>query len=103
MDWNIYRRLDRLILKLYVEEKALCLHLLVDGSASMGFGQPSKLDYALQVAAALGYIGLANLERVALGLFTNDSTRMLRPLRGRGQIFPPLDSCRTPRPRDPPP
>jgi uncharacterized protein (DUF58 family) len=91
VDWNIYSRLDKLILKLYVEEEDLCLHLLVDGSGSMRFGEPSKLDYALRVAAALGYIGLTNLERVALGLFTNDSTRMLRPVRGRGQILPVLE------------
>jgi len=89
VDWNIYGRLDKLLLKLYVEEEDMCLHLLVDGSASMGFGDPPKLDYAIQVAAALGYIGLANLERVALGLFSNDSPRTLRPLRGRGQ-FPPI-------------
>jgi len=91
VDWNIYSRLDKLLLKLYVEEEDLCLHLLVDGSASMGFGDPPKLDYALQVAAALGYIGLSNLERVALGCFSGEFTRMLRPRRGRGQIFPLLD------------
>jgi uncharacterized protein (DUF58 family) len=90
VDWNIYGRLDRLLLKLYVEEEDLCIHLLVDGSASMGFGQPPKLDYALQVAAALGYIGLTNLERVALGYFSGELTHMLRPRRGRGQIFPLL-------------
>lgn len=91
VDWNIYSRLDKLILKLYVEEEDMCLHLLVDGSASMGFGAPSKLDYALQVAAALGYISLTNLERVALGVFSNDTSRVLRPMRGRGQILPILD------------
>jgi len=91
VDWNIYSRLDKLLLKLYVEEEDMCLHLLLDGSASMGFGAPSKLDYALQVAAALGYISLANLERVALGVFSQDATRVLRPMRGRGQILPILD------------
>ena len=91
VDWNIYSRLDKLLLKLYVEEEDMCLHLLVDGSASMAFGEPSKLDYALQVAAALGYISLANLERVALGVFSRDATRVLRPMRGRGQILPILD------------
>jgi uncharacterized protein (DUF58 family) len=90
VDWNIYSRLDRLLLKLFVEEEDLCLHLLVDGSASMGFGRPPKFDYALQVAAALGYIGLTNLERVALGLFSDSLIRMLRPRRGRGQILPLL-------------
>jgi uncharacterized protein (DUF58 family) len=91
VDWNIYSRLDKLLLKLYVEEEDLCLHLLVDGSASMRFGDPPKLDYALKVAAALGYIGLINLERVALGLFSDGVTRTLRPRRGRGQILPLLE------------
>jgi uncharacterized protein (DUF58 family) len=91
VDWNIYSRLDRLLLKLFVEEEDLCLHLLVDGSASMSFGHPPKFDYALHVAAALGYIGLTNLERVAFGLFSDVVTRTLRPRRGRGQILPLLD------------
>jgi len=91
VDWNIYSRLDKLLLKLYVEEEDMCLHLLVDGSASMGFGEPSKLDYALQIAAALGYISLTNLERVALGVFSRGTTQALRPMRGRGQILPILD------------
>lgn len=91
VDWNIYSRLDKLLLKLFVEEEDLCLHLLVDGSASMGFGRPPKLGYALQLAAALGYIGLTNLERVGLGLFSGELTIMLRPRRGRGQILPLLE------------
>jgi uncharacterized protein (DUF58 family) len=91
VDWNIYSRLDKLLLKLYVEEEDMCLHLLVDGSASMGFGDPSKLHYAARVAAALGYIGLANLERVALGVLRDDVATLLRPIRGRGQILPILE------------
>lgn len=90
VDWNIYSRLQKLLLKLYVEEEDMCLHLLVDGSASMGLGEPSKLDYALRVAGALGYIGLTNLERVAVSLLAHDAARTLRPLRGRGQIMPIL-------------
>ena len=95
VDWTIYSRLDRLLLKLFVEEEDLCVHLLVDGSASMRFGQPPKLDYALKVAAALGYIGLNNLERVALAHFAGGIARMLRPRRGRGQILPLLDFLST--------
>lgn len=91
VDWNIYSRLDRLLLKLFIVEEDLCLHLLVDGSASMGFGRPPKLEYAVRVAAALGYIGLTNLERVAVGLFAGTLSHMIRPRRGRGQILPLLD------------
>ena len=47
-------RLDRLYVKLFVDEEDLCLNLLVDASASMSFGAPSKLDFAARLAAALG-------------------------------------------------
>jgi uncharacterized protein (DUF58 family) len=57
----------------------------------MGFGEPRKLDYVLRVGAALGYISLTNLERVALGVFAQDAARVLRPMRGRGQILPILE------------
>jgi len=90
VDWNIYSRLDRLLLKLFIEEEDLCLHLLIDSSASMGFGKPSKLEYALKAAAALGYIGLVSFERVAVGLFADGLGKFLRPRRGRKQIFPLL-------------
>jgi uncharacterized protein (DUF58 family) len=57
----------------------------------MGFGRPAKLDYAARVAAALGYIGLTNLERVAVGFFAGGQSHTIRPRRGRGQILPLLD------------
>src|SRR6266481_8066414 len=68
VDWNIYGRLDRLHVKLFVDEEDLCLHLIVDASASMGFGTPTKLDCAVRLAAALGFVGLVNLERVGVGV-----------------------------------
>ncbi len=90
VDWNIYSRLDKLQVKLYVEEEDMCLHLLVDSSASMGFGEPTKLDYALRLAGALGFIALTNLERVAVGSCSASAAQGLRPLRGRSQIIPVL-------------
>jgi uncharacterized protein (DUF58 family) len=98
VDWNIYSRLGRMVLKLFVEEEDLCVHLLVDSSASMAFGRPPKLDYALRTAGALGYIGLANLERVAVGLFGEGVATHLRPRRGRGQILPLLEYLGSVRP-----
>jgi uncharacterized protein (DUF58 family) len=91
VDWNIYGRLDRLHVKLFVDEEDLCLHLLVDASASMGFGAPSKLDYAVRLAAALGFVGLANHERVGLGILRERVAEGWAPTRGRGQILPMLN------------
>ncbi|MBN2712097.1 MAG: DUF58 domain-containing protein [Planctomycetes bacterium] len=71
IDWNIYGRLDRLFLKLFLEEEDLHVHLVVDTSASMSFGTPSKLGYAKKVAAAVAYVGLSNNDRVQVHAFNS--------------------------------
>lgn len=87
VDWNVYRRLDRLLVKVFTAEEELNIYLLVDTSRSMAEGDPPKLAHAKKVAAALGYIGLKNLDRVGGAAF---STRLHAPLnlgRGRKQIL----------------
>ncbi len=86
VDWNAYARLERFFLRLFVEEQAATLHLLVDASASMAFGRPAKLDFAKRLAAALGYAALAGLDQVVLGAFPHAPTSAGRRLRGRGAI-----------------
>ncbi|HET8532397.1 MAG TPA: DUF58 domain-containing protein [Methylomirabilota bacterium] len=88
VDWNVYARLDRLYLKLFVDEEDLCLHLLVDASASMGFGAPSKLDHAARLAGALGFVGLVGLERVGVGVVRERMAEGFSPARGRSQVLP---------------
>ncbi len=89
LDWNLYARLDRLFLKLFLEEEDLHVYLVVDSSRSMGYGQTAgtKLDYARKVAAALGYIALSNFDRVVLAAFGNGKTQNLGPLRGKHQFL----------------
>ncbi|MGD8792757.1 MAG: DUF58 domain-containing protein [Anaerolineae bacterium] len=86
IDWNAYARLERFFLKLFVEEEDLTVHLLIDTSRSMDWGQPDKLWYARRVAGALGYVALAGLDRVtatALGL--EEGAGYFAPHRGKGQ------------------
>src|SRR5438445_8758630 len=64
LDWNLYARLDKLFLRLFMEEEDLHFYVLIDNSLSMDFGNPTKLHYAKQIAAALGFIGLCNRDRV---------------------------------------
>src|SRR5215472_14640441 len=71
IDWNVYGRLDKLFLKLFLEEEDLHFYTLVDTSLSMDFGTPSKLHYAKQIAAALAFIGLVNHDRVMLNTFSS--------------------------------
>jgi uncharacterized protein (DUF58 family) len=91
VDWNIYGRLDRLYLKLFVDEEDLRLHLLLDGSASMSFGDPGKLRYAARLAAALGFVGLASHERVGVAVIRDRMAEGWSPARGRGQLLSLLE------------
>ncbi|MBM3458215.1 MAG: DUF58 domain-containing protein [Armatimonadetes bacterium] len=88
VDWNTFARLEKLFLKLFVEEEDLHVYLLVDGSQSMAYGSPAKFDYARRVAAALGYIGLTNYDRVGSTVFGEKMREHLAPVRGRQQVFP---------------
>ncbi len=91
IDWNIVSRLDRLFVKLFSEEEDLDVHLLVDASLSMAEGTPTKLALAARLAAAIGYIGLVNLDRVSVAAFTSAPGPRLGRLRGRGRAFDLLE------------
>jgi uncharacterized protein (DUF58 family) len=67
IDWKAYARLDRLFLRLFEAEEDTLLHLVLDGSRSMAWGHPSKLDLARRLAAALGYLALSNHEWAVVG------------------------------------
>lgn len=86
LDWNLYGRLEKLFLRLFLEEEDLHVHLLVDNSKSMDYGTPTKLRYAKQVAAALGFVGLANMDRV--NVFAVGGTASASPtFRGRASLW----------------
>src|SRR5271167_372794 len=87
LDWNLYARLDKLFLRLFMEEEDLHFYVLIDNSLSMDFGRPSKLHYAKQVAAALGFIGLANLDRVVVEAFNDNITQTMPAARGRRSLW----------------
>ncbi|MEM7405402.1 MAG: DUF58 domain-containing protein [Pseudomonadota bacterium] len=91
VDWNLYSRLDQLFVKLFAAEEDLTLHLLVDASASMALGTPSKLDHCRHLAAALAYVGLNRFERVGITGFSDHVTARLAPLRGRRNLPRALD------------
>ncbi len=87
LDWNLYARLDRLFLRLFMEEEDLHFYVLIDNSLSMDFGTPSKLHYAQQIAAALGFIGLVNLDRVVVEAFNDRLTQTMPAVRGRRSLW----------------
>ena len=87
VDWNVYRRMERLYLKLFTAEEEMNVYLLLDTSRSMGEGELRKIDYAKSVAAALGYIGLKNLDKVGAAAFSSALFSPLALGRGRKQIL----------------
>jgi uncharacterized protein (DUF58 family) len=90
IDWNVFFRTEHLFLKLFEEEEDLHIYLLVDCSGSSDFGSPYKFHFIRRLAAAVGYLGLAGLDRVFVVPFDSSlpdhSSGMLR-IRGKGKVF----------------
>ncbi|MBV9174535.1 MAG: DUF58 domain-containing protein [Chloroflexi bacterium] len=84
VDWNIFSRTDTLFVRLYEEEEVLNVHLLLDASRSMDWGDPAKLRYARQLAAALGYIALNAANRLFVWPLSA-SANSFGPSWGRGR------------------
>jgi uncharacterized protein (DUF58 family) len=87
VDWNVYQRFGKLLVRLYEEEEDLSIYFLIDCSASMGFGGGKKFDQARRIVAALAYVGLANLDRVTLVAVTDSMVTRMPTTRGKGRIF----------------
>ena len=94
IDWNIFGRLDMLFMKLFLEEEDLSLHLVLDCSASVDTGEPSKFLFMQKLAMALGYIGMVKYNRVACSAIgagvsedeTPELVRSVRDLRGKRRV-----------------
>jgi uncharacterized protein (DUF58 family) len=98
LDWNVYARLERLFVKLFVEEEDVTVHLLLDGSASMAFGTPDKLVFGKRATAALAAVGLGSYDRVSIAVLEGRIARRLRPVRGIGRMSQVLGDLSAARP-----
>src|SRR5438876_2854388 len=90
LDWKVWARSDRLLVKQFTEETNLRCHLLVDLSGSMGFKSAravmSKLDYARSLAAALAYLMLHQQDAVGVMLFADEPLRYVPPRAMRSHL-----------------
>ena len=91
LDWNLYARLDKLFLKMFLEEEDLHFYALIDTSRSMDFGEPTKLLYAKQLAAALGFVGLTRADRVRIETLDQPLAAPAPVLRGRRSLWRMLE------------
>lgn len=87
LDWNVFARHGHLLLKRFQEEEDLHVYLMLDCSRSMAFGTPAKFDLARQIVAALAYIALADLDRVAVIAFAGDIIADFPLTRGKDRIL----------------
>lgn len=87
LDWSAYQRFDRLLVRLFEEEEDLSIYFILDTSSSMGFGDGEKLRHGKRLAAALAYVGLANLDRIAIVTATDEISGRMPATRGKARIF----------------
>lgn len=88
VDWKASARQEHVFIKQGAQEKAAMIYILIDCSASMAWGTPSKRQGALDLAHLLGYLALAQHDRlVILPVSDERMGRMpgLGPLSGKGQ------------------
>ncbi len=88
LDWNIYARHGDLLLKRFQEEQDLHVYLMLDCSRSMQFGNPPKFDLARHLVAALAYIALADLDRIAILAYADGIVAEVPVTRGKARILP---------------
>ncbi len=86
VDWNIYRRLGRVVVRLFEEMEDLPIYLLPDFSQSMWNEHQPRAVVAMKVAIGLASIGLDQHDRVGIFPFGDSLDVSVRPTSGRGRI-----------------
>ncbi len=89
VDWRTYLRLERLFVKLFVEEADLPIYIFLDTSASMAVG--GKFEFGRKIAAALAHIAFVNMDRVSLIAVAEGVVQERSGLRGKNQSWPAFD------------
>jgi len=86
IDWRVYARTDDLYVRRYEEERNLSVHIILDASASMGFGKHlKKFDYASMLGVGFGYLAMKSNEKFQFSTFSEDLV-LFRPKRGMNQL-----------------
>lgn len=88
VDWNVYSRSDRVVLKRFRGETNSQLLILLDASASMRYGSRTvtKLDFARFVAASLAYLSSQQRDATGLIVFDDDVSNYIPPSSRQGQM-----------------
>ena len=86
IDWKVFARTDDLYIKTFEEERNLTAHIIMDSSASMGFGKPmSKFDYAAMLGVGFAYLAMRENEKFQFSTFS-DGLEVFQSRRGMSQL-----------------
>ena len=77
VDWNLYGRFERFFIKLFADERQMHNRILIDTSASMAKADPAKAEYALRLAAAMGYLSVLGMDKVSFGMLDGNACQDL--------------------------
>jgi uncharacterized protein (DUF58 family) len=95
VDWKVFARLDKLFVKRFEEERNLVVHIVLDYSGSMAFGQRTKkFEYADMLGLGFAYMAMKHNERFVVSTFA-DRLEVFKPKRGRGNLVTVLDYLNT--------
>jgi uncharacterized protein (DUF58 family) len=95
VDWKASARQEHIFVKQGEHHKEASIFVLLDCSASMGWGEPPKSTTALRLAAILGYLALAHGDRFFLVPFQQQILQPLGPVNGKGQVPQLLNTLRS--------
>lgn len=73
IDWNLFSRFEKYFIRLFTDERQLDVQIFLDCSASMGKENRAKAEYAVSVAAALGFLSVHNMDKVSFKLIKEDA------------------------------
>lgn len=87
IDWNAYGRFHKLFIKLFMEEREANINIFIDNSKSMDFGNPKKSTIGKQLALAIGYLSLVNMDRVNIYTSKEGKLEGLEGLSGKNNAY----------------
>ena len=96
VDWKVYGRTEKLYIREHEEERSLVVHILLDGSASMGY--EGKFGYACRIGAGFAYLATSENEKYAISLFCM-KLYPGEPKRGRRNLFQTIEALDRTTPR----
>ncbi len=91
VDWKVYARTDKLFIRRYEEERNMTIHIIIDSSGSMDYGDKvTKFEYASMIGLGLAFLAIKNNEKYELSTFA-EKMQMLNPKKGKSQLVTTID------------